>query len=168
VGVTEESILKAYPDYPKQKGAMEISRDAGFRMPSIWLAEAHSKVTPTWMYRFDQAPPLMKLLGIGASHSTELPYVFGTLPTKMNKQALQFRLGGLKEAHAISERMQRRWVNFAHHSDPNITLEDGSISWPGYDEDDRATLLIDGKDTIAYDPDGNIRQAWGEEVIGYK
>jgi para-nitrobenzyl esterase len=168
VGVTEESILKAYPDYPKQKGAMEISRDAGFRMPSIWLAEAHSKVTPTWMYRFDQAPPLMKLLGIGASHSTELPYVFGTLPTKMNKQALQFRLGGLKEAHAISERMQRRWVNFAHHSDPNITLEDGSISWPGYEEDARATLLIDGKDSIAYDPDGNIRQAWGEEVIGYK
>jgi para-nitrobenzyl esterase len=59
-------------------------------------------------------------------------------------------------------------VNFAHHSDPNITLLDGTISWPGYDEDARATLLIDGKDSIAYDPDGNIRQAWGEEVIGYK
>lgn len=166
----EERILDAYPDFPKQKGAMEISRDAGFRMPSVWVAEAHSKVAPTWMYRFDQAPPLMKLLGIGASHATELPYVFGTLPLKMNKKALQFRLGGLKEAWVISQRIQARWTSFARTSDPQtVDSETGQdLIWPRYDETTRATLIINGTDSIENDPDGGIRKAWGEQILGFK
>lgn len=167
---SEADIRLAYPDFPKQKGAMEISRDAGFRMPSIWVAEAHSRVAPTWMYRFDQAPPLMKLLGIGASHATELPYVFGTLPVKMNKKALQFRLGGLKEAREISARIMARWLSFARTADP-VTVNESTgqdLEWPRYDEQDRTTLIINGTDTIENDPDGNIRKAWGEEVLGFK
>ncbi|MEY4533111.1 MAG: hypothetical protein RI926_880 [Actinomycetota bacterium] len=168
---SEEGIIAAYPDFPKQKGAMEISRDAGFRMPSIWVAEAHSKVAPTWMYRFDQAPPLMKLLGIGASHATELPYVFGTLPDKLSeKKALQFRMGGLKEAKQISQRMMARWLSFANTADPvTRDAESGEeLVWPRYDEKARTTLIINGVDTIENDPDGNIRKAWGEEVLGFK
>ncbi|MFA9277307.1 MAG: carboxylesterase family protein, partial [Rhodoluna sp.] len=160
-----------YPNFPKQKGGMEIARDAGFRMPSIWVAEAHSKVAPTWMYRFDQAPPLMKLLGIGASHATELPYVFGTLPDKLSeKKALQFRLGGLKEAREISGRMMARWLSFARTANPDtVDSETGEeLSWPRYDESTRTTLIINGTDTIENDPDGDIRKAWGEEVLGFK
>ncbi len=168
---SEEEIIAAYPDFPKQKGAMEISRDAGFRMPSIWVAEAHSQIAPTWMYRFDQAPPLMKLLGIGASHATELPYVFGTLPDKLSeKKALQFRLGGLKEAREISGRMMARWLSFAQKANPTaVDSETGQeLAWPQYDENTRTTLIINGTDTIENDPDGDIRKAWGEEVLGFK
>jgi para-nitrobenzyl esterase len=168
---SEAEIIAAYPDFPKQKGAMEISRDAGFRMPSIWVAEAHSRVAPTWMYRFDQAPPLMKLLGIGASHATELPYVFGTLPDKMKgKKALQFRLGGLKEAQEISSRIMARWLSFARTSSP-VTTDSHThheLSWPRYDEQTRSTLIINTSDTVENDPDGEIRKAWGEEVLGFK
>lgn len=167
----EPGIIAEYPDFPKQKGGMEIARDAGFRMPSIWVAEAHSKVAPTWMYRFDQAPPLMKLLGIGASHATELPYVFGTLPDKLSeKKALQFRLGGLKEAKQISRRMMARWLSFARTADPvTVDSETGQdLAWPRYDELSRSTLIINGTDTIENDPDGDIRKAWGEEVLGFK
>lgn len=168
---SEAEIISAYPAFPKQKGAMEISRDAGFRMPSIWVAEAHSRVAPTWMYRFDQAPPLMKLLGIGASHATELPYVFGTLPDKLSeKKALQFRMGGLKEAKQISQRMMARWLSFARTADP-VTVNESTghdLEWPRYDEEKRTTLIINGTDTIENDPDGNIRKAWGEEVLGFK
>ncbi|MDH6531960.1 para-nitrobenzyl esterase [Aurantimicrobium minutum] len=168
---SEADIIAAYPEFPKQKGAMEISRDAGFRMPSIWVAEAHSRVAPTWMYRFDQAPPLMKLLGIGASHATELPYVFGTLPDKLSeKKALQFRLGGLKEAKEISRRIMARWLSFARTTNPVTTDTDTGLelSWPGYDEHTRTTLIINGTDTIENDPDGEIRKAWGEEILGFK
>ena len=167
----EPGIIAEYPNFPKQKGGMEIARDAGFRMPSIWVAEAHSQVAPTWMYRFDQAPPLMKLLGIGASHATELPYVFGTLPDKLTeKKALQFRLGGLKEAREISGRMMARWLSFAQKADPTaVDSETGQeLEWPQYDENTRTTLIINGTDTIENDPDGDIRKAWGEEVLGFK
>lgn len=161
----QDGILAAYPDFPKQKGAMEISRDAGFRMPSIWVAEAHSRVAPTWMYRFDQAPPLMKLLGIGASHAAELPYVFGTLPQKVNKKAMGFQLGGLSQAHKISERMQAHWLAFAQSSNPVATP---LWPWPVYDELTRRTLIIDATETVVEDPEGNIRQAWGEQILGFK
>ena len=161
----EKKIVSAYKDFPKQKGAMEISRDAGFRMPSIWVAEAHSQIAPTWMYRFDQAPPLLKLLGIGASHASELPYVFGTLPQKVTRQAIQFRLGGLRTAQQVSKRIQARWLSFVHTSRPD---SESKLSWPQYDELTRNTLLIDARDSIEQDPEGDIRQAWGEQIIGYK
>lgn len=163
--INEEKILSAYPAYPRQKGAMEISRDAGFRMPSIWVAEAHSRIAQTWMYCFDQAPPLLKLLGIGASHASELPYVFGTLPQKMNKQAVQFRLGGLKAAKIISRRMQTRWLSFANTASPE---EQSGLPWPEYNESTRTTLLIDEVDSVVDDPDGDVRSAWGEQIVGYK
>ncbi len=160
----EGQITAAYKDYPKQKGAMEISRDAGFRMPSIWVAEAHSRFAPTFMYRFDTAPPLMKLLGIGASHATELPYVFGNLPDKVRNKDISFKLGGLREAHEISARMQAHWLAFAQTGDP--ATADGV--WPAYDAQTRATLIINTKDVVENDPEGEIRSVWGEEVIGFK
>jgi len=160
----EGQITAAYKAYPKQKGAMEISRDAGFRMPSIWVAEAHSRLAPTFMYRFDTSPPLMRLLGIGASHATELPYVFGNLPKKVTKKDISFRLGGLKEAQAISARMQAHWLAFATTGDP--ATPEGA--WPAYDEATRTTLIIDTKDGVENDPEGEIRSVWGEGVIGFK
>ena len=159
----EGDIIAAYPDYPKQKGAMEISRDAGFRLPSIWAAEAHAKVAPTWMYRFDQAPPLLRFLGIGASHAAELPYVFGTLPDKVRAIDIGFRFGGLKEAHAVSQRVQAHWSAFAQTGDP-ATAE---LPWPRYEDGTRTTLVIDGTDRVEDDPDGDVRQAWGEEPFGF-
>jgi para-nitrobenzyl esterase len=144
---------------------MKVSRDAGFRMPCTWVAAAHSRVAPTWMYRFDQAPPLFRLLGIGASHGTELAYVFGTLPVKVNMKNPGFLLGGLKEARVISQRMQARWAAFGRNADPSC---DSQPAWTQYDETSRSTLLINKTDAIANDPDGAIRQAWGEDILGFR
>jgi len=167
----EPGVTAAYPEYPKQKGSMAISRDAGFLMPSIWVAEAHSRHAPTWMYRFDQAPPLMKMLGIGASHGTEIPYAWGTLPKKLSERnGVLFRLGGLKLAYKISRRMQARWLSMAVSGDPQTTHPDtgAELVWPRYDEALRATLIINAVDTIENDPDSKIRKAWGERVLGFK
>jgi len=161
----EARITAAYPGYPKQAACMKISRDAGFRMPDIWVAEAHSQVAPTWMYRFDQAPPLFRLMGIGASHGTELPYVFGTLPVKINKKNPGFLLGGLKTAHKISARMQARWAAFGRNADPAC---ESQPAWPQYDATNRTTLLINAQDAVANDPDGITRAAWGNDILGFK
>jgi len=164
VDVSLSNISPAYRGYPGQKACMGISRDAGFRMPCIWAATAHSAFAPTWMYRFDQAPPLMKLMGLGAMHVTELPYVFGTLPTKIGKKDLVFRLGGLSAARRTMERMHEHWISFARTGDPQATA---GRPWPQYRAKTRSTLIIDVTDTVVNDPDANVRRAWGDVPFGY-
>jgi para-nitrobenzyl esterase len=157
----EAQIEAAYPHFPRHQTPAELSRDAGFRMPSIWLAAAHSRVAPTRMYRFDHAPLLLKLLGIGATHGAEIAYVFGTL--KIAKKDFSFDLGGLAEARRVSAALQRRWIAFATTGVPDADAP----AWPLYDETTRSTLVIDHGETIVDDPDAAIRSAWGDEVIGY-
>ncbi|MGD8167487.1 carboxylesterase/lipase family protein [Herbiconiux sp. P16] len=166
----EARIENAYPHFPRHQTPAELSRDAGFRMPSIWLATAHSRVAPTRMYRFDHSPPLLKLLGIGATHGAEIAYVFGTL--KIAKKDFSFDLGGLAEARRVSAVLQRRWIAFATTGDPDATTHDAprhgdSPEWPLYDETTRSTLIVDHGETIVDDPDAAIRGAWGDEVIGF-
>ena len=164
VEVSLDRISSTYRGYPRQKACMGISRDAGFRMPSIWAATAHSAFAPTWMYRFDQAPPLMKALGLGAMHATELPYVFGTLPTKVGKKDFMFRLGGLAAARRTMDRMHDHWLSFALTGDPEATA---SLPWPQYRAKTRSTLIIDDTDTVVNDPDADVRRAWGDVPFGY-
>ncbi len=156
-------ILSAYPDRGKAKGALAMSRDAAFRMPALWVADAHSRHSPTWMYRFDQATPMLKAARIGAGHATELPYVFGNFDT-LNIDPT-FWLGGRKTALEVSGRIQRRWLAFARHGVPAAL--DGSKHWAPYDEENRSTLLIDGADTLVKDPDHEMRIAWGNDVMGF-
>ncbi|MBJ8348085.1 carboxylesterase/lipase family protein [Antrihabitans sp. YC2-6] len=156
-------IISAYPDVAKAKGAMAISTDAGFRMPSLWVAEGHSRHSPTWFYRFDHATPMLKAARVGASHGTELPYVFGNFGT-LNVDPT-FWLGGRKTALEISGRIQRRWLAFAAHGVPAAI--DGSKHWPPYDEAKRLTLLIDTADAVVADPDRSLRETWGDEVLGF-
>lgn len=156
-------IMSAYPDRSKTAGALAMSRDAGFKMPSLWIADAHSRHSQVWMYRFDHATPMLKAARIGAGHATELPYVFGNFGT-LNRDPT-FWLGGRKAATAVSARMMKRWVAFARHGVP-ATL-DGAKHWPLYAEPTRATLVIDGQDTVVDDPDGEMRAAWGDRVLGF-
>ncbi|MFB2582305.1 carboxylesterase/lipase family protein [Herbiconiux sp. P15] len=159
----EERIERAYPRFPRHGTPAELSRDAGFRMPSIWLAAAHSRVAPTRMYRFDHAPAMLRLLGIGATHGAEIAYVFGTLGTA--KKDPSFDLGGLPAARRLSAEMRARWVAFARSGDPDSP---GGEAWPLYDESTRSTLVFEGRGTVVDDPDAEIRAAWGDTVIAFR
>ena len=156
-------ILAAYPDLDRPRGAMSMSRDAGFRMPTVWLAEAHSRHSPTWLYRFDYATPILRAAGLGATHATELPYVFGTFGHM--KFDPTFWLGGRQVAGEIAGRIQRRWLAFAKHDVPAAL--DGSKHWPRYDEEKRLTLVIDAVDSVVSDPDADMRRTWGDQVLAF-
>lgn len=93
-----------------------MARDVGFRMPTLWLAEGHSAVAPVYLYRFDWATTMLRVLRLGAAHATELPYVWGNLV--MGARDVTFKLGGLKAGRALSDRMQQRWVSFARGGEP--------------------------------------------------
>lgn len=156
-------ILSAYPHIGKTRGAMALATDAGFRMPSLWIAEAHSRYAPTWLYRFDFATPMLKAARVGAAHAMELPYVFGNFGTIDRDPT--FWLGGRKAAMDVAGRIQRRWLAFAAHGVPAAL--DASKHWAPYDEEARATLLIDSTDTLANDPDKDLRDAWGDRVTAF-
>ncbi|MCW2651129.1 MAG: carboxylesterase type [Mycobacterium sp.] len=161
---TDAQIGSAYPDMRVRSRGMGVARDIGFRMPSVWLAEGHGTVAPVYLYRFDWATPMLKLMRIGATHATELPYVWGNLV--QGPKDITFRLGGLKTGKAVSERMRSRWLNFATQAKP-IGLP-GEPEWLPYYDTDRACLLIDRQDSVVNDIDLHIRAAWGSEVLNFR
>ena len=157
------AIPRAYRRYPSGTAALHISTDAAFRMPSIWAAAGHSAYAPTWMYEFDYVPPVLKALGFGAVHGSELPYVWGNRPAN---PLAAVSLGGPRRAAAIADRIQARWLQFAHALDPNPSgLEP---SWPRYDAHARSTLMINTTDRIVDDPGYQQRRVWGDDVIAFR
>lgn len=160
---TEADLAGTYRGRGKVKG-MGVSSDLGFRMPSIWFAEGHRAVAPVYLYRFDFATPMLRMLRLHAAHATELPYVWGNLVA--GRKDPTFALGGLKAGKAVSERVRARWVNFAASGVPAGLA--GEPSWRPYGADDRATLVIDKQDAVVGDLDADLRRAWGDEVLSFR
>jgi para-nitrobenzyl esterase len=160
---SEEELGATYRGRGKTPG-MGVARDLGFRMPSIWMAEGHAAVAPVYVYRFDWATPMLRLLRLGAAHATELPYVWGNLVAGPKDPT--FKLGGLKTGTAVSERMRARWRNFAVSGEPSGLV--GDPVWRPYRRDDRATLVIDKQDAVVDDPDRTLRAAWGDDVLSFR
>jgi para-nitrobenzyl esterase len=119
------------------------------------------------LYRFDFATPVLRLLRLGAAHATELPYVWGNLVAGPKDPT--FKLGGLRAGTAVSERIRARWLNFAADSDPNTPGSTvGEPKWRPHRAADRSTLVIDKVDTVVDDLDGDLRVAWGDQVLGFR
>jgi para-nitrobenzyl esterase len=155
-------ITSAYSGMRPKVAGLGVARDIAFRMPTLWLAESHSRHAPVFLYRFDWATRMLRALRVGATHATELPYLWGNLVA--GPKDITFKLGGRRTGEALSDRMQRRWVSFARYGDPAV---DGPL-WPAFDERTRTTLVIDDDDRVVDDLDADIRRAWGDEVLSFR
>jgi para-nitrobenzyl esterase len=160
---TVEQIGSAYSRLRRKARFLNIATDVGFRMPSVWLAEGHSRVAPVYLYRFDYSTPLLKLLLVSAAHATELPYVWGNLGAPKDPT---LKLGGAKTAKAVSKRVRTRWINFAAHGKPAGPA--GEPDWTPYRDADRACLIIEKRDSVVHDMDAHIRAAWGSEMVSFR
>ncbi|WP_319452428.1 MULTISPECIES: carboxylesterase/lipase family protein [unclassified Mycobacterium] len=160
---TESQLGATYRGRGKAPG-MGVARDIGFRMPSLWFAEGHGAVAPAYVYRFDWATPMLRLLRLGGAHATELPYVWGNLLAGPKDPT--FKLGGLRTGTAVSQRIRARWLNFAAHGEPRGPT--GEPDWRPYRTTDRAALVIDKADTVVTDLDGPLRHAWGNDVLSFR
>ncbi len=160
---TEEQIGSAYSGLRRRARSLNIATDVGFRMPSVWLAEGHARVAPVYLYRFDYATPLLRVLLVNAAHATELPYVWGNLGGPKDPT---LKLGGATTARAVSRRMRTRWVNFAAAGNP--AGPPGEPEWTSYRAEERACLLIGTRDRVVHDVDAHIRAAWGSEMVSFR
>lgn len=143
-------VLAGYPDYPRGRSMAEMITDLIFWHPSVNAAAGHAQVAPTWMYRFDFAPLLARLVGLGATHAAELDFVFGRPDSPL--QRIGGLLGGRRAARAVTARMHGRWLDFARDT--------VGADWPRYDAERRLTLIVDERDRVESDPRGAIRPAW--------
>jgi para-nitrobenzyl esterase len=114
-------------------GAQYVT-DTTFRLPTLLLAQWHSAAgASVWMYVFSQTPKGREALG--ASHSSELSYVFGELDSP--PKGVEFGPGD----RSVSNEMQRRWANFAATGNPD---GNGLSAWSPFDSRNRAFLEFKG------------------------
>ena len=146
--------LAAYPTYPHRYAAADIGGDITFWEPMILCAQGHCDVAPTYSYRYDFAPRVLTLVGLGATHATELFAVFGRSDALT---AALTSIGGRRALASVTETMQEHWINFARTGTP------GS-EWPVYTSAQRETMIFDRTCRVESDPLGERRRAW----IGYE
>jgi len=99
----------------------QITSDMYFRCPAAliasWQVRAHQRA---YLYQFERAIPGQE--NVGAVHSAELPYVFGSFP-KTGNLAGRFT----KVDFALADELQGYWAQFAHSGNPNRV---GAPHWP--------------------------------------
>lgn len=157
-----EDVLADYEGVRQRLLGLGIARDIAFRLPSLWIAEGHSAAAPVWLYRFDHATRSLDLIGLGATHGAELPYVWGNFSTARKDPT--FWLGGRRTAERISARVRTRWTAFAHGRAPDAA---DAPPWPPYEPAARETLVIETEDRVAADLDAALRAGWGDDVLAF-
>ena len=123
-GALAPRFARLFPAFgaPARAGALRaVRRDLGLAALYRWsrLRLAHAR-SPVYAYLWTHVEPGPRSRLWRVFHSSEIPYVFGTLAV-----APQRRFSPLDRA--ISRRMSRYWVNFVKTGDPNGA---GLPHWP--------------------------------------
>ena len=121
------ALYEAVPDPMYGTPSQQWSVDTTFRCPTVAQLVWHSAAgNPVFHYEFARVPPGRE--HVGATHSSDLAYVFGTLDTGISGP------GGRATPNAVdtrvSEQMQRYWTNFARTGNPNGA---GLPVWPQFE-----------------------------------
>jgi para-nitrobenzyl esterase len=148
---SRELIHAAYPGLPAPRDAADFAGDYGFWYPSTRVADFHSRFAPVWSYRFDFATPVLKLVGLDATHGLEMFTLFDELDGPIPR--IITSLGGRRAYAAAGGRMRANWVGFAATGAP-------ADDWPEYTTKRRSTLIINETDRVEDDPRRGRRRAW--------
>ena len=146
----KDRVLATYPNYPRRSALIAVGSDAMFCAPAWAFADAYSEHAPTYVYRFDHAAWSLRLLGLGATHGSEIVHVQHSYGSYLGRKVHPL---GRRVQPSVGGRMQRTWLNFA-------TAELGD-EWPRYDSQRRRTRVIrSARDETVADPDRVRRAAW--------
>lgn len=127
------------------------------RMWGTTIALAESKVkqngAPVYMYRYDY-PSNRPIAGtdwtMRAGHATEIL-------AKFENADFGGLIGTAPDRFQAARNIGESWANFARDGRPSVT---GTPSWPAYDLQTRATMLLDVKCTLVDDPNKGEREIW--------
>ncbi|MDI2125684.1 carboxylesterase/lipase family protein [Yinghuangia seranimata] len=139
--------------YPgESEGALYTAMysDALFRVPAIWLAEAHTAAGGrAFLYEFFWGSPALGGV-FGAAHAIDIAATFGHAEGDIGQ--LFFEGGSLPEEFVrISGDLRSAWTAFAAHGDPG---------WPRFTADEAPTRIWDVEPGMAADPIAPSRRIW--------
>jgi para-nitrobenzyl esterase len=154
-----DRLLAAYPDYPRRRELVAFGSDVMFGAPSWAFADAYSAHAPTHMYRFDHFGFSLRMLGLGATHGSEIVHIQHSYSSFLGRKMHPL---GRRLAPAVGRRMQRAWLDFSAQGwDTGEIRWSSGHDWPIYDADRRLTRIIQSaRDTVVAYPDGARRAAW--------
>lgn len=127
--------------------ALAMLTDQTFRIPATRLAAAQNKWARAYLYQFNWAPPG----GLGAIHTAELTFVFGTHSFTGNPGATNAYQTNPEPINNLSAQMQHAWTLFA---------QTGTPGWPRYNEKTRLTQIWDTHSHLTYKPTESERSPW--------
>lgn len=152
--INKDPILQLYADTRKQNLYHELGKEIVFHLPTVSIARHLAPVGDVYLYRFDYAYPVMRMLGLGAVHATDSALIFGGERTGI------LRFYGLfsgKTGDRLAKEVHDRWCRFIASGDPNPPDRD---RWPKY-SDHHATYVLDRKCAVAYAPDAQLQKVYG-------
>ena len=131
---------------------IHLGTDLLFRMTSIRMAEALSRLQPTYNYLFTyrSTSPVVKY---DSAHSMELPFVFGVID---DLDAIAFT-GRDPQRETLMRLIQGAWINFARYGNPS---SQGLPPWPQYDTVTRSTMELGITSRVINDPLPAQRAVW--------
>ncbi len=154
---TRRALIDAYTSvYGRKQGESMLYTDLLFRISSVWFSEAASNHSPTWMYRFDFESAILKMNGIHAFHSTDLPFIFGNLKHLLVRP--MFLLDrDMSEVHQIAEEIQKDIITFAR---------DGKLPWHPCRGEDTPAKCYDSESSVQPMVDPRIKHVY--DLTEYK
>ena len=149
-GIRLDDVLDAYdrarPGLSRDELATALIGDFTFRIPSLKIADGHSRHSPgrTFMYLFSWASP-----NLGAAHALDLAPLFGNYDNRYNE------LAGDAPHEKLDRAMRRAWSAFARTGDPSTQ----ELPWPSYGTTTRRTMQLDETCRVLEDPYALQREA---------
>lgn len=143
------SLSAVYNDGHPRAG-VRLAGDAIFWGPMMPFAEGHMQHSPTFVYRYDFDPKVLRWTGFGATHATELLPVFGAFRMALG---VGLAIGEWRATAQITRQVQRHWSVFARTGTPER-------QWPAYDESGRSVMVLDVPPRVELNPQSARREAW--------
>ncbi len=138
-GEYADKIFAAYPggtNAEALRSDRDLFRDASFAWPTWAWARLQSKTGKgkVYVYYFNhrpQYPNTPQFDDWGASHGSEISFVFGNFSSAMPASAAD---------RAVSDQISSYWVNFAKTRDPN---GGGLPKWPAFTDANQQVIELD-------------------------
>lgn len=152
-----DEVIDAYrADHPGASNddiAVAAATDWVFRVPAERLLEAQHPHGSTWSYRFAWRSTAFDGR-LGACHALDIPFVFDVVDRPGSELLLgEVTDGAVRLAHG----MRSAWTSFARSGAP---AGEGLPTWPAWDPQRRATMVLDDPPTVVDDPFPRSRATW--------
>lgn len=122
--------------------AQQLYGDAAFVAPARFLVENATKHgQKAWRYHFDYVLTAQRRRTDGASHGSEIPFIFNTLHTQRGG-----KIRARKNDKVIADTLIQYWVNFAKYGDPNGIDNTHLPQWKPYTKNNQEALMVDKKE----------------------